>query len=188
MFMKKLLIWIFLFLVFNFSNVLACSCIPPESPEKSLEKSNYVFIWKVIDINNNWILNGNFSWENKKNVTFEVDDVIKWENKSEITIKTAWNTAACWYNFVDWENYIVYTNWETSDLWVSLCSRTRLLDNAEEDLLAFEDILTSDEDEILWEDINIQDNKDLKLYILVTFSLIIFFLASLLFLMKIKKR
>jgi len=116
------------------SQSFACSCMMPESPTKSLEKSDIVFIWNVTSVETKEVKT-DFNFTTKeKTVVFNVDSVLKWEKNNNITIKTANSWAACWYGFKKDKNYIVY--WYKNDKWeyrAGLCSRTSLLVNANED-------------------------------------------------------
>lgn len=177
----KYILFIFLFL-FSFSNALACSCVLSESPQSSIEKSNYVFLWKVTKIKNIWILEWNFFWIREKEITFEIDNVVKWEYYKEIKIKTAWDWAACWYSFEKDKSYFVYTNWELWKLEISLCSRTSLLENAWEDIEAFRDILQQNSNNHETK-INYGD-ENLEFYVIIFLSVILIFLATTFFITK----
>lgn len=178
--MKKILL---IFLSFFFiQNTLACSCLENTSAQESFKRSNYIFIWKVSNISDIWFLNWNFSWIREKNITFEVDDVIKWDYQSKIKIKTAWDTAACWYEFEENKNYFVYTNWDLDNLEVSLCSRTSLLENAWEDIEIFKDILQENNNHN--QDNNSNDDENLEIYVIILLSFILIFLAIAVFLTK----
>lgn len=139
--MKKIIIGIFsilLFIVLNNNQTFACSCMMNESPNISMEKAKSVFIWKVSKIEESSVINDLFEYK-KNYVTFNVSSNIKWNTNKEIIIVTAKDSATCWYNFEDWKNYIVYTHWEWNKQEVSLCSRTALLTEANEDLEEFKD-------------------------------------------------
>ncbi len=129
--MKKILLPIgILALTLSTQTSFACSCMRPAAPEEEMNKSASVFTGKVKIVDT---ING------KNEVIFTVKDTIKWEVTDFKTIKTASNSAACGFNFVDGEDYIVYTNKykEDANETVSLCSRTAKLENAQKDLQAF---------------------------------------------------
>lgn len=134
--MKKIIITIIsilLFITINNNQTFACSCMMNESPNISMEKAKSVFIWKVSKIEESSIVNNLIDYK-KNYVTFNVSNSIKWNLNNEITIITAKDSATCWYNFEESKDYIVYTYWEEKIEEVSLCSRTALLENANEDL------------------------------------------------------
>ncbi|MBS9784386.1 hypothetical protein KGV55_03475 [Candidatus Gracilibacteria bacterium] len=129
--MKKILLPIgILALTLSTQTSFACSCMQPAAPEEEMNKSASVFTGKVKIVDT---VNG------KNEVIFAVKDTIKGEVTDFKTIKTASNSAACGFNFVDGEDYIVYTNKykEDTNETVSLCSRTAKLENAQKDLQAF---------------------------------------------------
>lgn len=138
--MKKLAFLVSLLILglASVTSTFACSCMMPESPEKEMEKASWVFIWTVLDIEKTNFVDELFTY--KKNVVnFNVSSVIKWDNSKNIEIKTAEHWATCGYYFEKWKEYIVYTYWEKWNYEVSLCSRTKLTENAQEDLEAFND-------------------------------------------------
>lgn len=129
--MKKLFflsIFLFAALFMSLGNTYACSCMMPADPLTSLENSESVFSGTVKSISNKDMIN---------TVEFEVATVWKWIEPTRITVKTAEQSATCGYNFEEDEDYIVYA-YEQNDgeLRVSLCSRTALLKNAQEDVKA----------------------------------------------------
>jgi len=143
----------------------------PGSPEKSAEMSSSVFIWKAINIEKESLIDEVLSQAWNIKVTFDVSNVIKWEKNKNITIKTANNSAACWFNFEENNEYIVYASWEKWDLRTYLCSRTSEIRNASEDIEAFEEVLSKD--------ITLKENNDSKLnykniyLVLIIISLIV---------------
>lgn len=48
--------------IFFASQTFACSCIPLESPEISLEKATWVFVWTVWNIEKSWMID-NLIWD-----------------------------------------------------------------------------------------------------------------------------
>lgn len=127
--MKKISLFIIFISLFVLSWVnasFACSCLPPDTPQKSLENANSVFVAKALSITN---------WELSNSVKFELIESYKWTSTSSIDVVTSKDSASCWYNFIKDNLYIVYTskdeNWKEA---VSLCSRTALLENASKDL------------------------------------------------------
>lgn len=126
---------------FYTTQVFGCSCMPSESPEISLEKATWVFIGTVGNIEKVGVL-GELIWNTSyKNVYFNVWEKIKWNYQYTTNIKTANDGAACWYEFEIWKQYIVYTYWENDEQEVSLCSRTKELIYAQEDINAFWEII-----------------------------------------------
>lgn len=113
----------------------ACSCVVPEEPLKALEKSSAVFVGKVVDMKEPKGLI--ISSADPVKVTFEVDSSWKGIKGNKVTLTTALWSASCGYEFVEGESYIVYAYARDGDfdkLEASLCSRTKLLTAASEDL------------------------------------------------------
>lgn len=68
-------------------------------------------------------------------ITLQVKKVWKGDLGEQVQVRTAGSSAACGYNFVKGETYLVYADRDEADpMRVSLCSRTALVANAEEDL------------------------------------------------------
>lgn len=114
----------------------ACSCVVPAEPLEALETSSAVFTGKVVDIKEpkGTII----SSADPVKVTFEVDSSWKGVKGDKVTLSTALSSASCGFEFVKGESYIVYAyangEGETDKLVASLCSRTKLLASASEDL------------------------------------------------------
>ncbi len=58
--------------------------------------------------------------------------VWKGEIYETMFIRTAWSSASCGFEFAQGDHYIVYAR----EGWASLCSRTKSIDKASEDLMA----------------------------------------------------
>ncbi len=68
-------------------------------------------------------------------ITLQVMKVWKGEIGAQVQVRTAGSSAACGYSFVKGETYLVYADRDEADpMRVSLCSRTALVANAQEDL------------------------------------------------------
>lgn len=116
----------------------ACSCVPPPPPQEALEKHSAVFSGKVIKIKmpeEKEIM----SSADPVHVLFNVKEVWKGEIEKQVGVSTAMSTASCGFHFESGGEYIVYASGEMDALKVSLCSRTALLFDAEEDLQSLGD-------------------------------------------------
>lgn len=129
--MKKTLLLLTMWLlgVLGFSTQsFACSCMMPADAVTSMQNSDSVFAGKVVNISNKDMINS---------VEFEVDTIWKGIEPTRITVETAEQSATCGYNFMQDEEYLVYAyNKQDGWLWVSLCSRTSSLKNAQDDVIA----------------------------------------------------
>lgn len=123
-----------IFLGFSSSGALACKCMVPKGPIEEMITSHSVFVGTVQDITMVKESENTISSVKGKKVSFNIEEVFKWDTKNAISITTADDSATCGFNFEKGEKYIVYTHntpeWEK----VSLCSRTTLLNDAEKDI------------------------------------------------------
>ena len=139
--MKKIILLLFIvgsLLVVNTAIVNACSCIQPAPPQKSLEKSTAVFAGKVIDIDvpSEIVTSGIIRSAGPVKVTFEVSKIWKGPDYKNLVLTTERDGGGCGYFFKENEEYIVYAYayGEEDTLGTGICSRTRLLANAQYDL------------------------------------------------------
>lgn len=129
----KLGLTIVVFLLLNVGTAEACTCAPPPSATESLGQSDAVFSGKVLKIKrikSNDALAGLWQVE----VVFAVNSSWKGVAKREISVFTASQSAACGYNFRKGMTYLVYADSSQGKLVTSLCSRTRRVEDAREDL------------------------------------------------------
>lgn len=135
----------------------ACSCVIPPSPLESMEKSTAVFEGTVTSVKKSSKLVQ--SSGDPMYVTFLTGAHWKGELGEQVTVSTAQSSASCGFEFTKGERYLVYARGETegadgtgganggaegtdgtkgvdgkAKLTVSLCSRTALYSNAQEDL------------------------------------------------------
>ena len=133
--MRKIVLLLFIIgslLVVNTTIVSACSCILPAPPKESLEQSTAVFAGKVVDID---VPSGIvLSTADPVKVTFGVSKIWKGPDYKTLVLTTARSGGSCGYSFKENEDYIVYAYGEEDKLTTGICSRTKLLANAQEDL------------------------------------------------------
>ena len=113
------------------SPCLGCNCLPLGSALEQLERQDAVFSGSVIEII--------MVEDELLSIKFDVIDVWKGVEGKEITVYTGSHDGICGYNFQMNKDYLVYANWNNEAkrlgiIGVSLCSRTRLLIEASEDL------------------------------------------------------
>lgn len=165
-------------LFIGIQNSYACSCMTPPSPNEAKEMSTSVFIWKVSSIEEK----SSFNSYSKYKIKLSWIKNIKWEWSDVKTVYTAQSSAACWYNFEEWKEYIVYTNWEEWSQNVSLCSRTSLTKNAEKDLNKFNDEILKNQKNIKKNNYDNNNNKNsainnkLIIYAVILISISLFLL------------
>jgi hypothetical protein len=135
----------------------ACSCAMPGSVEEELKQKTAVFSGKVIDINRS--SNVFLQSSEPVQVLFEVNEVWKGSNKSQVIVHTGSDSASCGFEFELNKEYIVYAYGENGDLGTGLCERTKLLSEASEDkeLLGSGNIPT--------ESVDLQERSGLNMYL-----------------------
>jgi hypothetical protein len=106
----------------------ACSCRPPPPPAEAREAAAAVFEGRVISIERGNPAGGPIRVELAVVRTFAS------ELSERVTVRTAGNGAACGFGFEQDESYLVYADEHDGQLQVSLCSRTRPMSDATEDL------------------------------------------------------
>ena len=108
-----------------------CSCIVPGSPSEELDKSAAVFSGEVVSVKEQSFFGTTISSTDPTTVKFAVDKVWKGTVRPDISFTTARSGASCGFTFAEGKEYIVYSR--DGDT-VSLCSRTKLIEDAREDL------------------------------------------------------
>ena len=112
----------------------ACSCVAPPPPAEARAQAASVFEGRVVSM---------LSDEDRVlQVVFEVVRTWKGANAERLEVSTAANEAACGYTFREGESYLVYTDERDGTEWTGLCSRTRPMTEAEEDVVAFGEGIT----------------------------------------------
>ncbi len=111
----------------------ACSCIQPEPPAVAAEKSAAVFAGRVTDIDPPAVMTSTLD-ENK--ITFDVSRTWKGVDRSPVYIYSSGSSASCGYEFEVGKEYLVYAYENEGRLSTGLCTRTALLADAAEDVVA----------------------------------------------------
>ena len=120
--------------------VSACSCMPSPAPDKAFEQATAVFVGTVQDIQQP-------TGRAAKLVTLTVEQ--GWKGllphpKPKVTVSTCASGACCGYGFQEKESYLVYAYGESNALTVSLCSRTRPLAQADDDIAVLNKIVAGE--------------------------------------------
>ncbi len=115
----------------------ACSCIAPGNPYEELQRSDLVFVGRVLNIEHiDFGAGGHFRGEIR--VRFEsIRTFGNGDKSSRVTVRTATSSAACGFRFEREKHYIVYANEYDGVLSTNICTRTARLRDADEDLEAF---------------------------------------------------
>ena len=123
----------FIFFSYSPNTSYACSCVEPGSVQEEFNQSVAVFSGKVIGVIDKDKFNPIQSSSDPIGVVFEVDEVWKGINQTQVIVYTSRFPESCGYEFTT-TKYLVYANESDGDLSVSMCSRTTLLSAAQEDL------------------------------------------------------
>ena len=109
----------------------ACSCIDPGPPSAAMAGSAAVFRGKVVSIREFDRGDGSWGTDDPTTVEFDVKTVWKGPNHQTLYLTTARSGASCGFTFIEGTEYVVYSR---DGATVSLCSRTRALSEAADDL------------------------------------------------------
>ena len=118
--------------------VSACSCGSIPDVSVALDEAQDVFAGRVVALELVAIHDvdptSSFAPEHLK-VTFAVHSIWKGEVEELTTVFTGFACCICGFPFEIGEHYLVYTHASTDELtYTSICSRTKLLDAASDDL------------------------------------------------------
>jgi hypothetical protein len=107
----------------------ACSCLPPPSPGDEFGVSRSVFTGRVRSIKLDTLQSGPI-------LRVILDVLHNWKSAGspQMSLYTAMSTASCGFPFHVDSTYLVYTYRYLDTLATHLCTRTRLLSEAAEDL------------------------------------------------------
>ncbi|HWP42272.1 MAG TPA: hypothetical protein VNO14_03480 [Blastocatellia bacterium] len=120
------------FLLFIHSSGLACTCLPAKNATEEIGRSAAVFSGKVIEIRRDEGAKDLFA---TVEAVFEVERAWKGIEKKTVSVFTSSQSSACGYGFKRGESYLVYASeGREGRLITSICSRTRLLKDANDDL------------------------------------------------------
>jgi hypothetical protein len=111
---------------------LACTCAPPQSASQELQRATAVFSGKVVEIKKHKQSSDLFAGVE---VVFAVEKVWKGVDEARVSVFTSSQSSACGYGFKEGRTYLVYAHGNADRrLATSICSRTRRLKDAREDL------------------------------------------------------
>lgn len=113
----------------------ACSCAMMPSPEQGFANVQAVFSGEVTNINENSSLLGGYG----KTVLFAMKETWKGTSEAEVAILTGNGGGDCGVEFVVGQLYLAYANvsdvYEKQSLSTTICSPTKALGDATEDLV-----------------------------------------------------
>ena len=128
----KLFLIACIFLLVGVKSSFACTCAPPQSASQELKRATAVFSGKVVAIKRHKQSSDLFA---RVEVVFEVKKVWKGVDEAKVSVFTSSQSSACGYSFREGRTYLVYAEGDAQQrLMTSICSRTRRLKDAREDL------------------------------------------------------
>ena len=104
-----------------------CSCLEPPSPEEAYEEADVVLSGKVLNMD---LDESGYYFE----VSIQTIDVWKGDVLDEIIILTETSSDACGYEFQINNEYLIYAYNYNGGVYTNICTRTNLLEYADEDL------------------------------------------------------
>lgn len=132
--MKSLIFFLPLIVLLNVNadTARACSCESPKSPAQELERAAAVFAGKVVEIMSHKQTADPFL---TIEVVFNVETIWKGAGDKTVSVFTSAHSDNCGYRFKRGRTYLVYAYRHLGgQVSTSICSRTRRLKNAHEDL------------------------------------------------------
>lgn len=125
---KKLILTLALVLGFGLSDMaIACSCAPPPPPAQARDAADSVFSGTVLSVT---------PGKNGLDVEIQVDRSWKKARCGTVVVQTPSDSAMCGYGFEVGKSYLIYADMQKGKLSTNLCSRTRTIEEAGEDLAA----------------------------------------------------
>jgi len=130
--------------LFCSATVVACTCAGDSPPCEEFWNVDAVFSGTVVSSGKITVDEGEFKTEMRL-VHLTVDQPIRGMQSSEVDVVTGWGGGDCGYGFKIGERYLVYAYREGKGnrLATSICTRTRLLSEADEDLTFIRALPTS---------------------------------------------
>lgn len=125
-------ITVFAFGALSAGNALACSCAE-RVPCQAYGEASAVFVGTVIDSRIITIKQGNYE-RRRRAVRLSVDSSFRGVRGSEVEVTTGLGGGDCGFGFVLTEQYLVYASEHEGKLSTGICSRTRSISRAAEDL------------------------------------------------------
>lgn len=124
-----------IFATFILSQSIPAKCAPTPSIDKEFNRADAVFVGEVTKKADISLKENNFSYKGNL-FTFSVEETFKGEQEKTIEVKSFAFTAESYFNFKEGEKYLVYAEKNsTEELIASGCTRTKLYNAADEDII-----------------------------------------------------
>ncbi|CAN5720784.1 hypothetical protein BH18ACI4_BH18ACI4_09070 [soil metagenome] len=125
-------ITVFALVALSAANALACTCLE-RAPCQAYGEASAVFVGTVINSRILSIKQGNHE-SSSRVVRLSVDSSFRGVKGSEVEVTTAMGGGDCGFGFVPTQQYLVYASENNGKLSTSICTRTRSISRAAEDL------------------------------------------------------
>lgn len=119
--------------IFSTGNAFACTCVGTRAPCQAYGEAAAVFVGTVI---NSRVIadNQNNSGFDRRVVRFLVDTPFRGVDAGEVEVTTGPGGGDCGFGFVQTQQYLVYAYEYEGKLSTGICTRTRSISKAQEDL------------------------------------------------------
>jgi len=111
----------------------ACSC-SRATVEESFKSAKSVFVWEVIWVRRTLPRKEFSEYMQFFRVSVDVSRAFKWDIPKHVYVFTQDSGASCGYNFEPSQQYLIYTYEIDGEERVSLCSRTQLLSDSQDEI------------------------------------------------------
>ncbi len=123
---------VFALMALSAGNALACSCVE-RLPCQAYGEASAVFVGTVIDSRIITIKQANYG-RSRRAVRLSVDSAFRGVKGLEVEVTTGLGGGDCGFGFVPTQQYLVYASEHEGKLSTGICSRTRSISRAAEDL------------------------------------------------------
>jgi hypothetical protein len=123
---------VFALVMLSAGRALACSCLE-QAPCQAYGEASAVFVGTVLDSRITTTTQGKYE-RSRRAVRFSVDTPFRGVTGSQVELTTGMGGGDCGFGFVPTEQYLVYAYEHEGKLSTGICSRTRSMSRAEEDL------------------------------------------------------
>jgi len=142
--MKSLFIFaaMVVLLALSSAEAVACSCAGPGAPCQAYGKASAVFVGTVIDSRVIKVKRGNYDIQTRV-VRLTIDSPFRGVEGAEVEVQTGLGGGDCGFGFVQTQQYLVYAYEHEGKLSTGICTRTRPIAKAAEDLSYIKGLATA---------------------------------------------
>jgi hypothetical protein len=120
----------------------ACSCAGTEVPCQAYGQASAVFVGTVIDSRTITVRHGNYDSQ-RLSVLLSIDSPFRGVEGAQVEVQTGLGGGDCGFGFVQTQQYLVYAYEHEGKLSTGICSRTRPIARAAEDLNYIQGLATA---------------------------------------------